>query len=32
MGWTLDDVRDLPQHYYEFLCEEINAHADKARR
>lgn len=24
MGWTLDDVWDLPMPYYEFLIDEIN--------
>jgi hypothetical protein len=24
MGWTLQDVWDLPMHYYEFLNEELN--------
>jgi hypothetical protein len=24
MGWTLQDVWDLPMHYYEFLVDELN--------
>jgi hypothetical protein len=24
MGWTLQDVWDLPMHYYEFLIDELN--------
>ena len=32
MGWTLDEVRGLPAHEYEFLVEELNADAEKARR
>lgn len=24
MGWTLQDVWDLPVHYYEFLVAELN--------
>lgn len=23
MGWTLDDVWDLPMQYYEFLIDEL---------
>lgn len=30
MGWTLEQVWDLPVHYYEFLIEELNA-AEAAR-
>lgn len=32
MGWTLDDVWDLPNHYYEFLVDELNREAEKSRR
>lgn len=32
MGWTLQDVWELPEHYYEFLVEEINREAERARR
>lgn len=32
MGWTLEDVWDLPMHYYEFLIDEINREAEKSRR
>lgn len=32
MGWTLDQVWDLPVPYYEFLIEELNADAEKSRR
>jgi hypothetical protein len=32
MGWTLEQVWDLPWHYYEFLVNELNAEAEKARR
>jgi hypothetical protein len=31
MGWTLDDVWELPVHYYEFLIDELNAQAEHAR-
>jgi hypothetical protein len=34
MGWTLDDVRDLPWPEYEFLIEEIeemNRQAERTR-
>lgn len=24
MGWTLQDVWDLPMHYYDFLIDELN--------
>jgi len=29
MGWTLQDVWDLPMHYYDFLIDELNADAEK---
>jgi len=32
MHWTLDDVWNLPAHYYTFLVEELNAEATKAGR
>jgi len=32
MGWTLDVVRDLPVHEYDFIVDEINRDAEKARR
>lgn len=32
MGWTLDDVWNLPMHYYEFLVDELNREAAKAGR
>jgi hypothetical protein len=25
MGWTLDDVWNLPMPYYDFLVDELNA-------
>lgn len=30
MGWTLDDVWDLPMHYYEFLIAELARAQDRA--
>lgn len=30
MGWTLDDVWDLPTMYYDFLVDELNDAAEKA--
>ena len=32
MGWTLDQVQDLPAHYYDFLVDELNVESEKARR
>jgi hypothetical protein len=33
MGWTLEDVWDLPWHYYEFLIDELNAaESEKTRQ
>ena len=32
MGWTLDDVWDLPMIYYELLVEELNTEAARAKR
>jgi hypothetical protein len=32
MGWTLEDVWNLPCPHYEFLIEELNAEAEKTRQ
>jgi hypothetical protein len=32
MGWTLDDVWNLPVHYYEFLIDELNTQAEQTRQ
>lgn len=32
MGWTLADVWDLPMPYYDFLIDELNTEAARARR
>lgn len=31
MGWTLDEVRDLPIQYYEFLVGELTAEHERHR-
>ena len=32
MGWTLDQVWDMPYHLYEFLVDEVNREAARSRR
>lgn len=32
MGWTLDEVLDLPAHYYDVLIDELNKDAARQTR